>query len=122
MIDIMFDISPQLATTCAHELWYQQNLCSILPLYKITNHYATLFQLTIEQLRLDISAQLSLATLEFPARYARGLPCGLISRWNYAQPMQQLCDYHNKTMPHYFSFHTSNFALIFQHNRTPLAL
>ena len=25
-------------------------------------------------------------------------------------------------MPHYFSFHASNFALIFQHNRTPLAL
>ena len=55
-------------------------------------------------------------------RFARVVPCGLISRWNYAKPMQLLFDYNRITMPHYFSIHASNFALIFQHNRTPLAL
>ena len=56
-----------------------------------------------------------LAMLDFPARYARGFPSGLISRWNYAPPMRLLYDYLYTTMPHYFSDHASNFALIFQH-------
>ena len=56
-----------------------------------------------------------LTTLDLSPRYARGFPSGLISRWNYAATMRLLCDYQYTTMPHYFSFHASNFALIFQH-------